>query len=175
MKILKKIFYGLLIFIGAVLAVATFLPSTYKIERSMVVDAPADTVYSQVADLNRWMSWNPWTPTDPEAKNTITGNGVGQTWEWNGKKVGNGSLTITKLDPNRSVGLTLTFKDSGDMTSTEVMSFERNENKTKVVWTDEGHLDWPLGRVFGLFLDGMLGPHFEKGLENLKAVSENKK
>ena len=35
-----------------------------------------------------------------------------------------------------------------------------------------GNLGYPVERVFGLFMESMLGPTFEKGLANLKRVSE---
>ena len=41
-----------------------------------------------------------------------------------------------------------------------------------MTWMIEGHLGYPVERVFGLFMESMLGPTFEKGLANLKKVSE---
>jgi hypothetical protein len=41
-----------------------------------------------------------------------------------------------------------------------------------VTWTIKGNLGYPVERVFGLFMESMLGPTCEKGLANLKKVSE---
>jgi hypothetical protein len=50
--------------------------------------------------------------------------------------------------------------------------FEPTASGTKVTWTIEGSLGYPVERVFGLFMESMLGPTCEKGLANLKKVSE---
>jgi hypothetical protein len=41
-----------------------------------------------------------------------------------------------------------------------------------VTWTIKGHLGYPVEKVFGLFMESILGPTCEKGLANLKRVSE---
>ena len=53
-------------------------------------------------------------------------------------------------------------------------SFKQNGNKTKVTWTINVGLGYnPIKRIMGnLMLDGKVGPLFEKGLSNLKKISE---
>jgi hypothetical protein len=46
---------------------------------------------------------------------------------------------------------------------------------TKVVWIDAGDLGMnPLNRWFGVFLDKLIGPDFEKGLANIAKKVEGK-
>ena len=50
---------------------------------------------------------------------------------------------------------------------------EPAEGGVKVVWVDAGDLGMnPMSRWFGLFLDGMIGPDFEKGLAKMKRLGE---
>ena len=56
MKILKNIF---LVFV-ALLVLAFLLPNKIKLERSLLVAAPADSVFNQVNNLQNWIVWNPW-------------------------------------------------------------------------------------------------------------------
>ncbi len=44
---------------------------------------------------------------------------------------------------------------------------------TRVTWTNEGDMGAnPVNRYFGLMMDRMVGPDFEAGLKNLKALAE---
>ena len=44
---------------------------------------------------------------------------------------------------------------------------------TRVTWTNEGDMGAnPVNRYFGLMMDSMVGPDFEAGLKNLKALAE---
>lgn len=58
------------------------------------------------------------------------------------------------------------------MVSWDNWEFTATAKGTRVKWWSEGELDYPIGRIFGLFIEGMLGPTFEKGLLNLKRISE---
>ncbi len=175
MKLLKTIFLGLVTAVSLVLLIARLLPSTYHVERSIVIYEPASQVYPQVSNLKNWAHWNPWTTTDPTAKNFINGSGkdIGSSWSWEGKKIGTGSLTLHRLRENRLVHSHLVFKEPQTMEAENIWRFEPVPEGTRVIWYNEGKLDYPVGRIFGLFLDNILGPDFEKGLTNLKQLSEN--
>ena len=46
---------------------------------------------------------------------------------------------------------------------------------SKVTWSNGGDLGMnPVGRYFGLFMDRMMGPDFQSGLEKLKSKVETK-
>lgn len=175
MKLLKKILIGVLSVVALFLVIALFLPSTYHVERSVVIQEPVDKVYAHVGNLNHWADWNPWTKMDPTAKNTVTGSGyeIGSVWAWNGEEVGVGSLTIQELEPNKFMQSRLAFQEPQMFESNDIWKFEPVEEGTQVTWINEGELGYPIDRVFGLFIDGMLGKDFEQGLANLKHVSEN--
>jgi len=176
MGILKKIGIAILVLILVFLVVAMILPGEYKVERSTVVNTEPEVVYSMVADLNMWLKWSPWVEMDPNTEYTFTGEAgkVNSTWSWKGEVVGEGSLTHVELVPHKSISSTLEFTAPQEMTSKEQWTFEKAGEGTKVTWVDEGELGYPVGRYFGLFLDGMLGADFEKGLAKLKTISEEK-
>ncbi len=174
MKILKVILYVLAGLIALFLVGALFLPSDYRVERSVEIDKPVDVVYGQVIDLKNWEKWNPWTAMDPDAKSVISGSGkgVGSRWAWEGKILGTGHLTILEAEENKSIKSDLIFLEPQAMKSFDVWEFESVGAGTQVVWANVGELDYPVGRYFGLFLDQMMGPDFEKGLKNLKESCE---
>ena len=175
MKTLKKITLGLGMLIGLFLLIALLLPATYHVERSIIIEKPAQEVYPHVANLHNWTAWNPWTASDPTVKYTISGSGhePGSVWAWNGEAVGIGTLTIQELHPEEKIVSRLAFKEPQMFESDDIWNFEETAEGTRVTWINEGKLDYPIDRVFGLFLDSTLGPDFEKGLAKLKEVAEN--
>ncbi|MGD9897698.1 MAG: SRPBCC family protein [Calditrichaceae bacterium] len=175
MKILKLTLYVLAGIIALFLVVALFLPSDYRVERTISIEKPVSTVYNQVIDLRNWENWNPWTAMDPDANSVISGpgKGVGSKWAWEGKVLGTGYLNILEAEENKSIKSDLIFLEPQAMKSFDVWEFRPSGNGTQVVWANVGELDYPVGRYFGLFLDQMMGPDFEKGLKNLKQTCES--
>ncbi len=175
MKVLKII--GMIIagLIALFLIIAALLPSSYRVERSVEIDKPADVIYPQVAGLKNWENWDPWTKMEPDAPREYLGAdmGAGAGWSWDGKKIGTGSLEIIKAEPNRSLRTHLKFTDPQPMESNGVWQFDEKNGSTRVTWAMQGTLGWPVERYFGLGMDAMLGPDFEKGLENLKKHVES--
>lgn len=68
--------------------VGMFLPTSYSVTRSIVVNSPDSVVYNHVANFNNFMKWNPWYKMEPTAKVEISGP-VAQPdhlYTWNGEK-----------------------------------------------------------------------------------------
>lgn len=174
MSLLKKSLFGIAIAIGLFLIVAFFLPSTYHVERSIVIDKPVSEVYPKVSNLHYWAEWNPWTASDPSLKNSISGTGkdIGSVRSWNGAEVGIGSLTLHQMETNKKITSKLAFVKPQMFESDDIWTFEEVPQGTRITWINEGELSYPVDRMFGFFLDSMLGPDFEKGLSNLKEVTE---
>ena len=59
------------------------------------------------------------------------------------------------------------------MQSVGTIELRAQDGGIRVVWADAGDLGMnPVNRWFGLFLDKMIGPDFERGLVNLKRLAE---
>lgn len=165
-------------FIALLLIIAAILPSTSHVERSVEINAPIDMVYDQVVDLKKNFNWSPWLEKDSEMKiewGDIT-KGPNASYSWSGNSdVGSGTLTIAESIENEFIKSDL-LSDMGKGTGTwkfESVSVDGSfDNVTLVTWRMDSELDWPFKRFFGLFMDGLVGPDFEKGLQNLKEVSE---
>ncbi len=175
MKALKILVIAIVGILGLLLLIAAFLPAEYRVERSVVIAAEPEIVFDYVADFQNWSSWSPWEPKDPAANITITdpSSGVGAVMTWDGEIMGKGNLTFTEVLRPNEVRSTLVFKDPYEMSSTDVWKFEKVDGGTKLTWSDEGTLSWPVERWFGLMLDGQLGPDFELGLENIRRLVES--
>lgn len=176
MKIIKTSLIVLVVLLGVILLVALFLPTGFEVERQIEINAPVDSVFKLVENVETLLKWNPWSRLDPAAENTLSDslNGVGAYWYWNGAVIGQGSMTISDIDLNKRITYALRF-DKPKMNPSEIIfHFQSTSMGTRVGWINRGHLNYPIGRYFGLLMDGMLGKDFEKGLRNLKELAENK-
>lgn len=174
---LKTSLLILLLLIAAFLGYAANQPSQFRVERSIVIDAPASAVFPHVNALYRWESWSPWAKLDPNAANGYDGpeEGVGASVRWKGNmEVGEGKMTITESVRDETVALSLEFLKPMESTSTARFTFTpEGEGRTHVTWVMEGHNNF-ISKVIGLVMncEKMVGEQFEQGLANLKATVE---
>lgn len=173
---LKKVLIGLGVVILLVVVISFFLPSKVHVERSIVINAPAAKVFNEVNSLQKWGAWDPWQAKDPNVQNEYSGpeSGVGNknSWTSSHKEVGSGSQTIVESIPNEKIVSELDFGNEGK--GSGFFNFSAEGEGTKVVWGMEADLGMnPIAKYFGLMMEGMVAPDFEKGLSNLKAHVES--
>lgn len=173
MKILLKIIGGLAVLVLTLLLVGFLLPRTYRVERTLVMNAKPEAIMAQVADLRAWKNWGAWQERDPQMTLSYSekSTGVGSWSSWQSKKEGNGKMTITALTPTK-VTYHLEFPDFGTQ-STGTIELLAEGAAQKVVWADVGDMGMnPVNRWFCLFLDKLIGPDFDRGLSNIKKLVE---
>ena len=174
MKILRKVFSTIIVLIVVVVVVGLFLPTSYTVERSIIIDATPAEIHQYVGDLNKWENWEPWKEGDPTLIVThgVKSSGVGASQSWVGKK-GDGALTFTKDSPQEGIEYDVFF-DDGKYTCKIAMTYDPLEDdKTRVTWTMTGDMDMPvIGGYFVLMMDSEVGSMFDKGLLNLKNTVE---
>ena len=171
-----KILIGLAVVVAVFAGVVALQPSDFRVVRSAAIPAPATAVFSQVNDFRKWEVWSPWAKMDPAAKNTFAGepSGTGAVFEWAGNsKVGEGRMTLTESRPPDLIRIRLDFVKPFAGTNTTEFTFRPEGNQTVVTWSMSGKNNF-MARAFCLFMnmDKMVGGEFEKGLENLKSVTE---
>ena len=158
--------------IAAIVAATFALPSSSVVTRSRVVAARPDAIFALLKSSADFQRFNPYKDTDPNLAISLFGpdQGIGSGFAFRGKE-GSGTQTIVALEPDRSATMqidmgfigkpVLTLKLQPQAGGTEV-------TRTEVTWQMESHFGFnPMGRVFGLFLEKMLGPIAERGLANL--------
>jgi hypothetical protein len=175
MKIAKwvgGIVVGLLAFL---FVVGLCLPRRFRVERTMLIGSAPDRIHRLVNRFEEWPSWTAWNNERyPDMQVSLSGpaEGVGSKYHWTGTESGTGDITITASDPARGIEYDLSF-ENGEMLSTGAIAYVPEGESTRVTWHAEGDLGWnPVGRYFGLMMDGMMGPDLEKGLAKLKTRVE---
>jgi uncharacterized protein YndB with AHSA1/START domain len=173
---LKKILIGLAVLVLLVVVTALLKSPDYRVERSLVIAAPAEKLFPWFDNHRKFNEWNPWSKMDPEAKNTYSGpeSGVGAVASWDGEKVGKGSSTITESRPNERIVERMDWLEPMQGVSTVEFTFKpEGEGKTKVTWAMYGRNEGLLARAVSLVMDceSMCGPEFEKGLADVAKLA----
>ncbi len=151
-------------------------PSTFRVSRSVLIAAPAARIFDQVEDFRAWSAWSPWEGIDPTMTRTHGGPaaGIGASYRWAGNRnVGEGAMTITDARPGEHLGLAIEFIKPFAAKNRITFDFVTNGNGTTVTWTMSGTSSF-MFKAMGLFIncDKMIGDQYEKGLAQLKIISE---
>ena len=179
MKVLKIFLVILLSILVLLFIISLFLPSSYKIDRTLTMKAEPEEIFPYVDSLRKWQEWTVWTKKQDstiqfsyEGKNA----GVGTVEKWTSKNLDNGTIAITKSQPVKIIEYALIMND-GQFHSTGKVSFVLTSRGTVVTWSQYGDLGFnPMNRWFTfLFMDKYLGPDLEQGLTNLKMIVEKNK
>lgn len=169
MKILKIVGLILVGLIAVFLLIAAFLPGEYSVSREQTVNVPVDSVFNHVVVFKDRQKWDPWLVLDPGAEVVIND----KEYLWKGEIIGAGKMNVLESEANKSIHSKLEFTAPNHMISDVYWKFDViDSSSTKLTWTFTGELAYPTERYFGLFLEDMIGPQFETGLNNLKVLIE---
>lgn len=176
MAFARLLFRVLLILLFLLVVIGFLLPSSAKVERSILIDASAEDIFPHLNGMQAFHAWSPWTDIDPDTRYRFEGpeQGVGSrmSWESGHDQVGQGSQEITVSIPYERVDTQLQFGDKGSGTAAFVL--EPEGRATRVRWQFTTEFGWDLfGRYVGLMLDTMIGISYDKGLKTLKSRIES--
>jgi len=162
--------------VAALLIYGALSPADFSVVRSASYKATAAKVFSNINDFHNWSAWSPWEKMDPNLQRTFTGasSGVGAKYAWVGnKKVGEGSMEITRSEPARNMQLDLHFLKPFQADNVTEFTLTPDGNQTNLKWEMRGKRPF-MFRVMGLFMsmDKIVGGDFEKGLNNLREIVE---
>ncbi len=171
------VLYILIGLIALLILLAFILPAKYDVTKSIVISSDISKCYDMVADLNNYRDWNPWSKMEPDAKKTITGTPktIGHRYDWEGKKIGVGSLTVKRVDLNKTAELELEFLKPFKSLASDNWTFEQlPNNQVKITWSNKGDLPAGMARLMGPMITKNLGKQFEQGLNSIKENCEKK-
>lgn len=158
------------------LIVAAMKPDSFRIERSAVINAPAERVYAEIADFRRWPDWSPWENKDPAMARTLSGAeaGKGAVYAWDGNRnIGSGRMEILDAQPPGRVSIQLDFFKPFKARNTAEFTLTPEGTGTRVTWAMFGPQPF-IGKVMATIMncDRMIGREFETGLASLKTRAE---
>lgn len=177
MKIIRGLFIFIVVICAAFLGGAFLLPTSAHVERSVDIEAPPATVFAVLNGFRQFNRWSPWANIDPgttyRLEGPLLGVGARQVWSSEDPAVGAGSQEIIETEaPDRIVMRLLFSGFEGDNRSTFTLA--PTSGGTHLVWAyDSDFKGALLARYFGLLLDSMIGPDYERGLAGLKTLCES--
>lgn len=177
MNMLKRIGIALVAVLGIFILLVLIQPNDFRIERKISIQAPARVIFAQVSDFHKWNVWSPWAKLDPKMKTTHSGSGIGSTYSWVGNdQVGEGKMTLLEATPFKSIKIQLDFLKPMQAQNETVFAFAAEGQNTQVIWSMTGKNNF-FSKIFSVFglIDKMVGADFEKGLAQLKSITEVKK
>jgi len=171
-----KILIALAVIVVVFLIAVALQPSNFRVVRTASTAAPPAVVFAYINDLHKWEAWSPWAKLDPAAKKPFEGPsaGIGAVFGWSGNnEVGEGRMTITESRPSDLIRIKLDFVKPFASTATAEFSFKPEGNHTAVTWSMAGRNNFT-SKAICLFMnmDKTVGGQFERGLANLKSVTE---
>lgn len=176
LKILGYIGAGLAVAVAAVLVYAATRPDSFRVVRSVTVQAPPERIFPLINDYRQWPLWSPYENKDPDMRRTYgektSGEGATYAWEGDGN-VGAGNMAIAESRASSLVRIRLNMLEPIEAHNDVVFRLEPQEGATRVTWDMRGPVPY-LARIVHLFIDvdRMVGSDFEAGLAKLKAVAE---
>ena len=173
----KKISLVLGVLVAGVLIFTAFKSDEMYVSREMVILASPEALFPYINNTQKSYEWMPWAEGDSGIEIKYSGplEGIGAKASWNGKQMGVGTSEVVESIANKVVKTKLEYTKPFEMSQFAEISLTQSTGSTLVKWSVSGHKNY-FFRLMGLFMncDKMIGGEFEKGLNKLKLLTENK-
>lgn len=176
MKFLKYLIYFLVAILVIYLILCAVAPKQLDVEATESIEAPANMVYNQAANLKNWANWSAWNKMDTSMVTTYGDKteGVGASYSWTSEMMGAGGLKIVEAVIGESMKAELTFIGSDDVSNSSWKFNKSEEGKTDVTWDFVGSETPFLQRPMNLIMKGGLLKSLKDGLAGIKTIAEKR-
>lgn len=192
MQKLLRILIAVAVILVLIFSIGFLLPNAWRVERSVLIRAPAPAVFAYLSNLRHWPEWTVWHQRQPDMFIEYSGPaaGLGATSRWRDED-GRGVMKIMHSVVNERIEYQVLF--NGGLSSVEGVlilvpeadAVQGSTNAagagsagaaaTRVVWGATGATGRnPVARYHALILGAQIGGDFETGLQKLKQNLEPK-
>jgi uncharacterized protein YndB with AHSA1/START domain len=152
--------------------------SKYAIEATAIIDAPANVVFDYINDMNHFGQWSPFAQLDKSltAEVGAINKGVGASYSYQGKMIGSGEMTFTKIETNELIEISMDFGAPNPSHADIEWRLVAEGTLTRFTWAMVGERNLKnriMAKVFNL--NKVMTKHFADGLNNVKAHVEKTK
>ena len=164
------------IIIAAILIYASTRPGSFRVERSIIINASPEKVFSIINNFHEWEAWSPWEKASPNVKRSYDGpkSGVGSKYAWeDNKQLGSGEMELVESVPYSHVGIKIHFIKPFE--AKNKVDFDLVAQGSGTIVTHAMHGPSPfISKLMSLVfnMEKMVGPKFEEGLASIKAIAE---
>lgn len=162
MRFLKLAIISIILLVGTVTAISLLLPSTVRVTRGVDINAPVDSVYGRISNLDKWKLWIANRDTLPISVAADK------------KSFAMGNMKVTLSTSSQSQIKTLwTVNEGTPMVGTFFLATQKDKHEITVQWEFVQHLKWyPWEKFSAAITDKVLGPFMEESLKNLEESME---
>lgn len=171
-----RIVLVIVVLIAGVLVFAATKPDTFRIERSVTINASPEKVFALIDDFHSWSKWAPQDRDDPTMQRSYSGAaaGEGAVCDWTSKgSAGAGEMRITEGAASSRVLVSAEWKRPFQVRNLNDFSLTPAGEGTRVTWRLMGTNLYVM-RLMEVFVgvSGLIGRHLDSGLRNLKQEAE---
>lgn len=163
------------VFLFALLVLSFLLPNYWHVQRSIVIEARAETIFSYLNSPKNWREWMVVNQQQPVSPVEYSGpaSGIGATSRWNDEN-GTNAMKIMQTEKNSRINYQI-LSNAG-MSRTEGRFLLLPEGAaTRVVWeAGGGNIHGPVKRYSALILRVKMTKDFDASLQRLKQKIETK-
>ncbi|MCU4154643.1 SRPBCC family protein [Carboxylicivirga sp. A043] len=152
------------------------IDGSYHVKKTKVIHVPKEKAYELISDFKTWKSWSPWLCMEPDAKVTMTndGLGVGAINSWIGSLVGSGEIEHLELMENESIRQEIRFLKPFKSKSEVYWQFNDADGGCEVTWGMKGAMPFFL-KFMAKQMEPWIGMDYERGLKMIKDLMEKGK
>jgi len=173
MRYIKLFLVGIIGLFIVVTLMSLLLPSEVKVSRAVVINAPTDKVYTQLANFKNWKNWQPMfasnLSTTTYSDSTVTPQNAFCDITYQDRHVHLNMIAIDSI----SINFLMQSKGEYEIVNTINITPVKADNQIQVEWRALTKLHWyPWDKFYGIFIDKITGDGYEDALNNLKAFTE---
>lgn len=162
--------------IMGILLLAATKPDTYRIQRSITINAPPERVFALIDDFHQWPRWAPQDREDATMRRSygLQSSGIGAVSQWTSDgSAGAGEMAITAVIPNSRIDVAVDWIKPFKVRNTHGFVITPEGQHIRVTWNAKGS-NLFIMKIMEVFVgvNGLMGKHFDTGLKNLKAAAE---
>jgi hypothetical protein len=164
-RIIKLGLISIVILSIVVTVISLFIPSHVRVSRAIDINSSPEIVMSKIKSPLNWREWYPGADT----MNKVVIKG-----QLKGLMLDESNILVITGITDSTVSALFAGPRSKNVTTTWRLIASNNFSVT-VQWYIDFHLHWyPWEKFSSLVFDKVYGPRLEKGLEKLKAISEDR-
>ena len=168
MKFIKLILISVVVFFVILTCLGLLLPSTVRVTRNIIIHSPQDTLFTYIADINKWRLW--LQGADSAGIKIIDSVPGGDA---RAAIIGGQQVSIVKAGRSNIETRWQNSRGTYQLGMFQLVP-DTAANTTNLNWYFEQKLKWyPWQRLPSIANDKILGPFMEHSLDQLKSITEN--
>nr|WP_321274212.1 SRPBCC family protein [uncultured Vibrio sp.] len=145
---------------------------SYLVSRNIEIEKSQKEIIDYLKDFKNWPEWSPWVILEPSCELNFRGEQghVGAAYEWNGQRIGSGSIVLESTQEHR-LDMELHFFRPMQSHGKVTLIVTPSQDACLVEWQLHSSTRWNRFFLKSLF-KSMLEKDFDRGLKMLKSQLE---